>query len=58
MEQLGSDALVDIEIEFGRLVGRAAADTPLGPGDPVKLRVNPRRIHLFDPQTGARVSAT
>jgi ABC-type sugar transport system ATPase subunit len=56
VEQLGSDALVDIEIEFGRLVGRAPADTPLGPGDPVTLRVNPRRIHLFDPETGKRLT--
>jgi multiple sugar transport system ATP-binding protein len=56
VEQLGSDALVDIEVEFGRLVGRAPADTPLGPGDPVKLTVNRRRIHLFDPQTGVRLT--
>jgi ABC-type sugar transport system ATPase subunit len=57
VEQLGSDALVDVEVAFGRLVGRAPADTPVGPGDPVNLRVNPRRIHLFDPQTGVRLSA-
>jgi ABC-type sugar transport system ATPase subunit len=57
VEQLGSDALVDIEIEFGRLVGRAPADTPLAPGDPVTLRVNPRRIHLFDAHTGVRRAA-
>ena len=58
VEQLGSDALVDVEAGFGRLVGRAPADTTVGPGDPVKLRVNPRRVHLFDPATGVRLAGS
>ena len=55
VEQLGSDALIDVETTFGRIVGRAPADTGLAPGDYVNLRINPRRAHLFDRETGVRL---
>lgn len=57
VEQLGSDALVEVAAGFGRLLVRTSADTPFRPGDPVGVRLNTRRVHLFDPKTGVRRSA-
>ena len=54
VEQLGSDALIEVETEFGRLVVRTPADTPFGPGDSVGVKANTRHVHLFDPITGSR----
>jgi ABC-type sugar transport system ATPase subunit len=54
VEQVGSDALVEVETGFGRVVGRVASDRRLVPGDAVGIRSNPARVHLFDPSTGAR----
>jgi len=57
VEQVGSDALIDVETAFGRLVVRTSADATFGPGDPVQFRANARRLHLFDPESGQRLAA-
>jgi ABC-type sugar transport system ATPase subunit len=56
VEQIGSDALVEVETAFGRLVARVPSDSALGPGAPVQLRVDSRHAHLFDRGTGMRHS--
>jgi ABC-type sugar transport system ATPase subunit len=58
VEQIGSDALVEVEASFGRVVARVPADTALGPDAPVHIRFNSRRAHLFDPATGTRHPAS
>jgi ABC-type sugar transport system ATPase subunit len=55
IEQLGADALVAVETATGVIVARDHPDTPLQPGDLVRLLVDPARAHLFNPSTGVRI---
>ena len=57
VEQVGSDAFVEVEPALRRLVVRTPADTRVGPGDSIQVRVSPGHAHLFDPVTGVRRSA-
>ena len=56
VEQVGSDALVEVEAPFGRLLVRTPADASFGPGDAIQIHVNARRAHFFDPESGVRLS--
>jgi ABC-type sugar transport system ATPase subunit len=56
VEHLGADAMVAVVTATGIVVVREHADTPLQPGDPVRLTVDPRHAHLFDPATGDRLA--
>ena len=55
VEQVGSDAYVDVETGFGRLVVRTSADTRIGPGASITVKVHPGHAHLFDPESGVRL---
>ena len=54
-DYLGSDSYLEVELSVGTSVMvRAAADSPLAPGDPVGVDAEAGAIHLFD-EAGARV---
>ena len=55
VEQVGSDAFVEVAMEFGRIIVRTPSSTSLMPGDPVRVRPA-GRVHLFDPESGLRIS--
>jgi multiple sugar transport system ATP-binding protein len=38
-----------------QLIARLGPDTPAREGEPIQLRFDPRKIHLFDPRTGTRI---
>ncbi|HKI94606.1 MAG TPA: sn-glycerol-3-phosphate ABC transporter ATP-binding protein UgpC [Gemmatimonadales bacterium] len=38
-----------------QLVARLDPDTPAREGEPIELRFDPRKLHLFDPRTGIRI---
>ena len=54
VEELGAERLVHADHEDQRLTVSVGADHPLEETLPVKI--NPHRIHLFDHQSGARLS--
>ena len=56
VEQVGSDAYVEVETETGRIVARTAAGTRLQPDDFVRVRADPAQIHMFDHDSGGRIS--
>jgi sn-glycerol 3-phosphate transport system ATP-binding protein len=55
VEQVGSDAFVEVTTDFGRLVARTPASTPLLPGDAVTVQPS-GNVHRFDPTTGVRLA--
>ena len=57
VEQVGSDAFVEVTMQWGRLIVRTPSNTPLMPGDPVRVRPS-GRVHLFHPETGVRLGRT
>ena len=53
VELLGSEKLVDVEIgPKQRIVAEIRADVRVAINDPVALRFDPARVHLFDPGSG------
>jgi ABC-type sugar transport system ATPase subunit len=58
-EQLGRDYLVHLESGPSSIRALIAAGQAAGlnPGDPLNLRVDPRNLHLFDAESGERVTA-
>jgi multiple sugar transport system ATP-binding protein len=51
VEQLGSEILLETHVGEARVaVARVAAETPVSPGDQVRLSVQPGRLHFFDPE--------
>jgi sn-glycerol 3-phosphate transport system ATP-binding protein len=56
IEPLGADTLVHGRLEGGPDITVRLSGTPkLAEGDRMPLRVDPGRLHLFDPGTGARI---
>ncbi|MBN1770961.1 MAG: sn-glycerol-3-phosphate ABC transporter ATP-binding protein UgpC [Deltaproteobacteria bacterium] len=58
LEPLGWEVHLHVRGEFGPLVARVerqALPTPFGAGSPVRLVVDPTKVHLFDAETGARI---
>jgi multiple sugar transport system ATP-binding protein len=61
VEELGSDAFVyghiDLNGEQQRLIVRHDARRPPAKGDTLKLTLRPDELHVFNPETGERLSA-
>ncbi len=61
VEELGADAFVYSSADFDgthvSLISRHAARTPPGKGSQIRLTVDPAKTHVFDEQTGARLSS-
>ncbi len=58
LEPLGWEVHLHVRGEFGPLVARVerqALPTPFGPGNAVRLVVDPTKVHLFDAETGGRI---
>jgi|SRR5689334_8455178 len=55
VEPLGTDTLVFFEISGLEMVARLPPEAVRNAGDRVRLRPDLRRMHLFDPATGARI---
>jgi ABC-type sugar transport system ATPase subunit len=55
IEPLGTDTLVFFEVSGLEMVARLPPDAARNPGDRVRIRPDLRRMHLFDPETGARI---
>ena len=55
VEPLGADTLVFFEISGLEMVARLPPEAARGTGDRVRLRLDLRRMHLFDPATGTRI---
>jgi multiple sugar transport system ATP-binding protein len=52
VEQLGAEILLETRAGHHSVtVARVAAETPIARGDPVRLSVQPGRLHFFDPET-------
>jgi multiple sugar transport system ATP-binding protein len=52
VEQLGSEILLETKASDTRItVARVPAESPIAPGDQVRLSVQPRRLHFFDPES-------
>jgi sn-glycerol 3-phosphate transport system ATP-binding protein len=56
VEALGADTLVYTHLGGTALVARLPGATPVRQGDRLTLRIAPDSLHLFDPETGARLS--
>jgi multiple sugar transport system ATP-binding protein len=58
VEQLGSEILLEARLGATRItVARVPAEAPVASGDRVRLSVPPGRLHFFDPETEAAISA-
>ncbi len=55
VEPAGAETLVTVAVGEARLVARATGDLEARPGAPAWLRVDPARVHRFDPATGRRL---
>jgi multiple sugar transport system ATP-binding protein len=55
VEPLGTDTLVFFEFSGIEMVARLPPEAARRAGDRVRLRPDLRRMHLFDPSTGARI---
>jgi multiple sugar transport system ATP-binding protein len=54
-EKTGAELNLHLTVQGADFVATAPRDAVLRPGEPVRLSVTPDRVHLFDPETGARV---
>ena len=54
-EKTGADLNLHLSVQGRDFVATAPRDARLTPGAPVRLGVEPARVHLFDPDTGRRV---
>jgi multiple sugar transport system ATP-binding protein len=57
VEPMGAETWVTVERAGARLVARCDPGFDTGPGAPVRLAFDPRRLHWFDRATGRRVRA-
>jgi multiple sugar transport system ATP-binding protein len=58
VEQLGSEILLETRVGEARVtVARVAPETQVVAGDQVRLSVQPGRLHFFDPDTEAAITA-
>jgi multiple sugar transport system ATP-binding protein len=55
LEPLGSDTMSVCRTHGLELLARLTPGRVTAPGEPVDLTIDPSRIHLFDPDTGARL---
>jgi multiple sugar transport system ATP-binding protein len=55
VEPLGADTLVFFEISGFEMVARLPPEAARQTGDRIRLRLDLRRMHLFDPMTGKRI---
>jgi sn-glycerol 3-phosphate transport system ATP-binding protein len=57
VEMLGADTVVHGQIPSSRapLTTRVHGTSPLAPGDRVRLVIEPRHLHLFEPVSGRRI---
>jgi ABC-type sugar transport system ATPase subunit len=56
VEPLGADTLVSFAVAEDTLIARVPPKTVRHTGDPVRLTVAPGGIHVFDPDTGRRIT--
>jgi multiple sugar transport system ATP-binding protein len=56
VEDLGADLFVYAECADGKLIVRSPVGTSVAPGR-VTIRLNPKKLHLFDTQTQRRITA-
>jgi multiple sugar transport system ATP-binding protein len=58
VEQLGSEILLETRVGEARVtVARVAPETQVAAGDLVRLSVQPGRLHFFDPESEAAITA-
>ena len=57
IEPLGTDTLAFFEVAGHEVVARLPPEAVRHPGERVRIRPDLRRMHLFDPATGARLRA-
>jgi multiple sugar transport system ATP-binding protein len=58
VEQLGSEILLETRVGEARVtVARVAPETQVAAGDQVRLSVQPGRLHFFDPESEAAITA-
>jgi ABC-type sugar transport system ATPase subunit len=57
IELLGSEKLVEIELETGRLNVQVRADFEVSEQSSVHVRFDPQRLHVFDAETGQAIRA-
>jgi multiple sugar transport system ATP-binding protein len=50
------DALLTPDAERARFTARLPADAPVTVGEPLELAIDPDRLHLFDPASGAALA--
>ena len=50
------DALLTPESERAHFTARLPADAPVTVGEPLELAIDPERLHLFDPKSGATLN--
>ncbi|GLQ55113.1 ABC transporter ATP-binding protein [Devosia nitrariae] len=58
VEPLGADTLVFSKLGGSEIVSRVAGSADLRPGTRIPVHVDMSRTHLFDPETGVRLTAT
>jgi ABC-type sugar transport system ATPase subunit len=57
VELVGSEKLVEVELGAKRrLTVQVRADLGIREDEPVHVHINPDRVHIFDAETGVRVS--
>ena len=57
LSPLGSEQHVNLAVGDNEIVVRLPKDVRTSPGDRLGLRVDPRRLHLFDAETGINLKA-
>ncbi len=58
VELMGSEKLVEVALgERRRMTVQVRADTDVKVDDPVGVRLDPQRIHLFDAKSGVALRA-
>jgi multiple sugar transport system ATP-binding protein len=55
VEQLGSETLLDVKVGPSAMVAAVEPMTGIRHQDPIRLALNPARLHFFDTKTGAAV---
>jgi ABC-type sugar transport system ATPase subunit len=52
-ESLGSEVLLHVAVGDGTFVARVGSESKAREGERIRLVVDTRRLHFFDPETGA-----
>jgi len=55
IEPVGAESFVSLSVDDARVVARVNPDAGVGADDTVGLRLDPRRLHLFDAETGIAI---